>query len=298
MRIYQIIIAGIAGVATAMAGASPAAAIDSGTRKNLLYSMHGEALAFASYQAFGRQADRDGRPSTAALFRTTANQERDEHFAEEAKIANLVGDAETNLNAAITGESNEKTHLYPGYAKQAHSSGDHEAGALFDELAADEATHSEMLRQALRALRGEDTYPSPPSGKIVDIISGPAKSRGTTLANLRSAMRGEAFASAKYRLYAKAACAHGQWQVSRLFEALSKIEHREHFAELANLAGLVGDTSENLKAAIAAENHEATIMYPRFAREARAAGDLAAAERFAEVARDEARHRDAFRDAF
>ena len=288
----------MAGAAMTLSVASPAAALNSGTRKNLLYSMHGEALAFASYWAFAHQAGKEGRLSTAILFRATANQERDEHFAEEAELADLVGNDEANLEDAITGESYETTYLYPKYARQAHSSGDHEAGALFDELADDEAQHRETLKRALSALRGEDTYPNPPNIHVVEIVSGPAKSRGTTLANLRSAMRGEAFASAKYRMYAQSACAHGQWQIGRLFGVLSLLERREHFAGLANLAGLVGDTSENLRAAVAGENAEATRMYPEFAREARAVGDTAAADWFTEVALDEAKHRDAFQSAF
>jgi rubrerythrin len=277
--------------------ATPAVALNSGTRKNLLYAMHGEALAFASYQAFAIEAGRRGRLDTAVLFGLASYQERDEHFAEEADLAELVGDAEENLEDAITGESYEQTHLYPKYARQAHSSGDHEAGALFDELAADEANHQKVLKRALRALRGEGSYLKPPKIHVVDIVSGPARSHGTTLANLRSAMRGEAFASAKYRMFALSACSHGHWRVGRLFAVLSNIERREHFAGLANLAGLVGTTSDNLRTAIAGENAEATRMYPAFARAARTAGDTEAADRFDEVAADEARHRDEFQDA-
>jgi rubrerythrin len=115
-----------------------------------------------------------------------------------------------------------------------------------------------------------------------------------TRADLTKAMRGEAFANVSYRLYAEQARREGLASVADLFERTAKTELDEHFREAAAMSGLVGDDAANLQAAMSGEGYEATTMYPRFAREAKADGDSDAAERFSEIARDEATHRNAF----
>lgn len=108
--------------------------------------------------------------------------------------------------------------------------------------------------------------------------------------NLLAAMHGEAFAYARYSLFAKAAREEGDEHVAELFEGLAKVELQEHFAELAELAGIVGSSADNLAASIEDENEEVEITYPGFAAQARAAGEAAAADRFAEIAGDEHEH--------
>lgn len=118
-----------------------------------------------------------------------------------------------------------------------------------------------------------------------------------TMNNLSTAMHGEAFAYAKYLLYAEHARQNGDTELANLFESAGKTERFEHFAEEAQLAGLVGSDADNLKDAIKGESYEVETMYRRFAEEAAAAGDKAAADRFEEIRRDEMKHRDAFKTA-
>lgn len=118
-----------------------------------------------------------------------------------------------------------------------------------------------------------------------------------TREHLLTAMRGEAFAYAKYMLYAEHARRHGQPKVADLFEQTARIEHLEHFVEEAELYGLLGSMEENLRDAIAGEAYEVETMYRLFAEQATTAGDQAAADRFAEIRGDEADHRHAFEDA-
>jgi len=80
-----------------------------------------------------------------------------------------------------------------------------------------------------------------------------------------------------------------------LFEETAKVERLEHLAEEAELAGIVGSDAQNLKDSIKGESYEVETMYKDFAEQARKVGDLAAAERFEEVRRDEIKHRDAFK---
>lgn len=296
MRIKIIFIAVVAGLFVTLGAASPAVAmaINPGTTANLLDAMHGEGLAFAKYNAFADEADRAGQAAVAALFRSTADQERDEHFVEEAVFTDLVGSQAASLRGSIAAEAYEATTLYPGYARQARHDGDQVAAGLFQELAADEATHRALLRRALQALCGDSRYPASPSVDVVAIVAGPARSSGTTLDNVNAALRGEAFASAKYHLFAAQAADSGNAALSELFAVLSDFERLDHFASLANLAGLVGTTAANLTAAIAGENFETTTMYPNYANAANAVGDTAVGARFLDIAGDEAVHRDAY----
>jgi rubrerythrin len=118
-----------------------------------------------------------------------------------------------------------------------------------------------------------------------------------TQKNLSTAMHGEAFAYAKYSLYAKQAQRNGSAELASLFEEAANTERFEHFAEEAQVAGLVGSDAENLKDAIEGESYEVDTMYREFAKEAAASGDSVAADRFEEIRRDEAKHRDAFKAA-
>jgi rubrerythrin len=118
-----------------------------------------------------------------------------------------------------------------------------------------------------------------------------------TRENLLTSLHGEAFAYAKYMLFAEHARQAGRHELAKLFEETARTELSEHFAEEAELAGIVGDDADNVRDAISGESYEFETMYREFAEQARAAGDDAAAERFEEVRRDEVGHRDAFKVA-
>lgn len=118
-----------------------------------------------------------------------------------------------------------------------------------------------------------------------------------TVENLSTAMRGEAFAYVKYLLYAEYARKSGNKELGDLFEKTANTERFEHFAEEAQLAGLVGSDADNLKEAIKGESYEIDTMYLEFGQKATVAGDTAAAARFEEIRHDEMGHRDAFKSA-
>jgi rubrerythrin len=118
-----------------------------------------------------------------------------------------------------------------------------------------------------------------------------------TLENLMTGMKGEAFAYAKYMLFAERARKNGRPDIAAAFERAARMELSEHFAEEAALAGLVGSDKENLLDALAGETYEIETMYREFAQLAFEAGEREAAERFEEIRRDEMGHRDLFRAA-
>ena len=115
--------------------------------------------------------------------------------------------------------------------------------------------------------------------------------------NLLAALHGEAFAYARYRLFADSARESGDDRLAAMFDGLAAVELHEHFAELAELVGLAGSDTENVAAALTDENLEVEAMYPLFARQARLAGHEAVAERFAEITGDEREHAKALETA-
>jgi rubrerythrin len=272
-------------------------AVTSRTEQNLLGAMHGEAFANAQYLAFAAVAKGVGTPSVSALFKRTARVEVRQHFAEEAKLAGIVGTNAQDLRDAINGESYETTTMYPSYAAQAAAQGNSTAAAQFTEIGKDEATHRDWFQAALRSLTGKSKAPAGPASQPAKVSTTGPQATGITLTNLGNAMHGESFAYAKYMLYARHARETGHPDVARLFERTAKVELTQHFREEANLAGLAGATAANLGNAVSGESYEAQTMYPQFAREAQAAGDRSASELFTEIAGDEAKHSRAFTKA-
>jgi rubrerythrin len=133
-------------------------------------------------------------------------------------------------------------------------------------------------------------------GTGMTIGAGTNLSSGTKV-DISTAMHGEAFAYAKYMLYAKQAREHGDEKLAQLFEHTANIELNNHFATHAYEYGLVGTNRQNLKDSIAGENYETTTMYPQMAARAQAAGDSKVAAIFRAIAVDERTHRDRFQSA-
>lgn len=139
------------------------------------------------------------------------------------------------------------------------------------------------------------------AGIAAGLVAGRAQMKNQlhqkTMENLQTAMKGEAFAYAKYTLFAKQARKNGHPEIADLFESAAQTERFEHLSEEAELAGLVGTDEENLRAAIQGETYEINTMYKNFAAEAAGVGDHEAADRFEEVRQDEMKHRDMFQAA-
>ncbi|MEU7905734.1 ferritin family protein [Actinoplanes sp. NPDC049118] len=275
--------------------------ISSTTRADAVAAMHGEAYAYAVYRAYAAEAADAGLEAVAKLFRDTARQERYEHFAELARLTDLVGSDVDNLTDAIAGERYEATVMYPAFARQARRDGCTAAAELFTEISGDEKRHAQWFAAARDALMNPDADQRFPVGDRVPagpIPAGLPRCTGQTLANLDRAVHGEAFASLKYALYAGHARLAGQPRLARLFTAAGSQERNEHFAEEAALAGLVRSTEANLRTAVAGEREEATITYPAYRDRAARHGDTGAARLFDELAHDEARHASRFDDQY
>ena len=88
-----------------------------------------------------------------------------------------------------------------------------------------------------------------------------------TTKDLEEAFAGESQANRKYSYFAQKADEEGHKQVAKLFRAAAVAEAVHAKNHLKALDG-IGGTADNLKAAIAGENHEVTSMYPDFIKDA------------------------------
>lgn len=97
----------------------------------LIILVAGESMANRRYLYFARQADVEGSPDAANLFRATAEGETGHAFG-HLEFLKSVGDPATdmpigstleNLRSAVAGETHEYTDMYPGYARVAREEG-------------------------------------------------------------------------------------------------------------------------------------------------------------------------------
>jgi rubrerythrin len=110
-----------------------------------------------------------------------------------------------------------------------------------------------------------------------------------TQENLAAAFAGESQARNKYTYFAKVANKEGYHYIAKVFEEAAANEMRHAKDELSLLDG-IGDTLANLKEAVEGEHYETTEMYPTFAKEAEAEGNVEAARLFAQIAKVEKHH--------
>ena len=124
--------------------------------------------------------------------------------------------------------------------------------------------------------------------------------------NLITAFAGESQARNRYTYFSSQARNEGYMQISAIFEETANQE-KEHAKKLFKFlqggevlvsaafpAGIIGTTSENLKAAAAGEDYETKTMYPGFAKIADDEGFSEIAGVFRKIAVAEARHRDRY----
>jgi rubrerythrin len=126
------------------------------TFENLKEGFAGESQANRRYLYFARQADIEGYPDVAGVFRDTAEGETGHAFGHMEFLAEVgdpatglpVGDTTTNLQAAIAGETYEYTEMYPGFARTAREEGFEEIAEWFETLARAEKSHAGRFQKA------------------------------------------------------------------------------------------------------------------------------------------------------
>ena len=126
-----------------------------------------------------------------------------------------------------------------------------------------------------------------------------ANLKGTkTHENLKAAFAGESQANRRYLYFAKVADVEGYPEIASNFRETAEGEtgHAHGHLDFLKVVGDpatglgIGDTSANLKAAIAGETHEYTDMYPGMAKTARSEGFQEIADWFETLAKAEKAH--------
>ena len=93
-----------------------------GTSENLQEAFAGESQANRKYLAFAKQADADGFPQVAKLFRAAAHAET-VHAHAHLRVMGGVKKTAENVTAAIEGEGSEFQEMYPKFLAEAESEG-------------------------------------------------------------------------------------------------------------------------------------------------------------------------------
>jgi rubrerythrin len=129
--------------------------------------------------------------------------------------------------------------------------------------------------------------------------------KGTkTHSNLKDAFAGESQANRRYLYFAKQADVEGYPEIAGNFRDTAEGETGHAHGHLDYLKSVgdpatdlpIGDTSRNLKSAVAGETHEYTSMYPGMAKTAREEGFAEVADWFETLAKAEKSHAGKFQN--
>lgn len=139
--------------------------------QDLKEAFAGESQANRKYLAFAKQADKDGYPQVARLFRAAAEAETIHAHNHLRALGGIRGTRE-NLTEAIAGETHEFKNMYPQMIADAELEQAAEARRSFTFANAVEKVHAALYEKALETLevKGEefDYYLCPVCGHTVE----------------------------------------------------------------------------------------------------------------------------------
>jgi rubrerythrin len=128
------------------------------TQDDLQDAFSGESRANRRYLAFAQQAQRDGFPQVAKLFRAAAAGET-AHARAFLRALGAVRSTPENLEEAMGGESFEFKNMYPRCAATAMEEGDRVAVLAFQNAMAVEEVHHTLFLDALDRVRAAEDLP-------------------------------------------------------------------------------------------------------------------------------------------
>ena len=121
------------------------------TEKNLEEAFAGESQASRRYLYFAEQAESEGHPQIARLFRAAVEAET-VHARNHLKVLGGIGSTQENLKEAISGENYEFNEMYPAFIEQAKAEGNQRAEISFSHANAVEKIHHALYQKALESL--------------------------------------------------------------------------------------------------------------------------------------------------
>jgi rubrerythrin len=123
------------------------------TEQNLLEAFAGESQANRRYLAFAKQADKEGYPQVAKLFRAASEAETVHAHAHLRALGQVKSTAE-NLQGAIEGETHEFKSMYPAMIEAAKEEGNKAAERSFSYANEVEKIHANLYQKALDNMEG------------------------------------------------------------------------------------------------------------------------------------------------
>lgn len=154
-----------AAVALIAFAGSASAAVSGQTIKNLNSAFQGESNAANRYAIFAKQAEQEGYPQVARLFRAASAAEAIHRSTHKETILKLGGKVDTfqlenvtpgttaeNLRAAIEGETYERDQMYPEFLATAKTDDSQPAIRTIQFALAAEKEHARLYQEALDSL--------------------------------------------------------------------------------------------------------------------------------------------------
>ena len=127
------------------------------TETNLLAAFMGESEARNKYTYFASVAKKEGYEQIAAIFQTTADNEK-EHAKMWFKELGLLGTTSENLLSAAEGENYEWTDMYARFAKEAEEEGFTALAIKLRMVAEIEKHHEERYRALLQNVEMQQVF--------------------------------------------------------------------------------------------------------------------------------------------
>lgn len=120
----------------------------------------GESQANRKYTAFAAQAEKEGYPQAARLFRAAAEAEAI-HAANHLKALKAIRATKENLREAIAGETHEFKEMYPEMIETAKAEGVKDAERTLSYANAVEEYHAKLYHDMLEGLERskDENYP-------------------------------------------------------------------------------------------------------------------------------------------
>ncbi len=133
----------------------------SATEANLRAALARESESSRRFLYFAHQADVEGQPVIAALFRAVSEGETGHALGHLDFLAEVgdpvtgepIGTTEQNLAAAMAGERLEATAIYPDFSETARREGFDEIADWLDSLGEAERQYADRFSAALEVLR-------------------------------------------------------------------------------------------------------------------------------------------------
>lgn len=125
------------------------------SKDNLMAAFAGESQANRKYLAFAEQAQKDGFPKAAKMFKAAAMAET-VHALAHFKAAGGVGTTQENLTAAAEGETFEFEKMYPPMIEAAKLEDNKAALRSFEYANAAEQVHAALYKSILENLKKDE----------------------------------------------------------------------------------------------------------------------------------------------